>query len=68
MFPVPYGMRPPVFPVFLVPYGMRPPMLQDPARRRAAPEGCPAPFARGQPTTSTKVPADTAAAVSAVPA
>lgn len=57
----PYGIGLPTFrvlpPVFPVPFGAGPPPRG--ARRRSY---------RSQPTTSTKVPADTAAAVSAVPA
>lgn len=76
MFTVLYGGEPPVF---TVPYGGEPPVLTVP--RGGRPLACGGPFGAGvpvrgarrrslggQPTTLTKAPAETAAAVPAVPA
>ncbi|MFD7002395.1 hypothetical protein ACFWA5_40650 [Streptomyces mirabilis] len=64
-FPVPYAVEPLVSPVL---YAVRPPALPIPVGAGQLPRGARRRSPRSQRTTSTKVPADTAAAVSAVPA
>ncbi|MFD9514023.1 hypothetical protein [Streptomyces mirabilis] len=63
--PVPYAVKPPALPV---PYAVRPPAFPIPVGAGQLPRGARRRSPRSQRTTSTKVPADTAAAVSAVPA